>query len=364
MSTVVTLDARTRTLLAAAASVIVVAGLKAAASVLDPILMSAVVVACAVPLENKLRVRGWGPRLAMAATVIAVLAGLLVFGGIIGYAAKAMVTLAPQYQDRLTSLLASGAAVLDRYGIDASRSQLMTMVSPSRVIAISAELMGGLGSALSVTILIVMLSIFLLIESDAFMHRPGQRAGAKALSLAWQRKLNAMANDIQQYVWITLVTGLMYAAAVWVILLLIGVDLAFLWAMVALVLSFVPGVGFILSMVPPAALALLEFGPVRAGILVGLLVVLNSVMDNVVKPRFLQEGFDMGPFVMFAAILFWTYVLGPTGAILAVPLTTAVQRLVLDHGDGDTPRDGAFASSATPLPTGGDAPPEPSPASA
>ena len=57
---------------------IVVAGLKAAASVLDPILMSAVVVACAVPLQNKLRTKWWGPRLAMAATVIAVLVGLLV----------------------------------------------------------------------------------------------------------------------------------------------------------------------------------------------------------------------------------------------------------------------------------------------
>jgi len=41
----------------------------------------------------------------------------------------------------------------------------------------------------------------------------------------------------------------------------------------------------------------------------------------------MQEGFDLGPFVLFAAILFWTYVLGPTGALLAVPLTTAVRRL-------------------------------------
>jgi AI-2 transport protein TqsA len=59
-------------------------------------------------------------------------------------------------------------------------------------------------------------------------------------------------------------------------------------------------------------------------------VVLNSVVDNVIKPRFMQEGFDLGPFVLFAAILFWAYVLGPTGALLAVPLTTAVRRLLLD----------------------------------
>lgn len=336
---------RYRALLAAAAGVIVVAGLKAAASVLDPILMSAVVVACAVPLQNKLRRRGWGPRVAMTATVLAVLAGLLLFGGIIGYAAKAMVAIVPQYQDRLTSLMSSGALVLDRFGIDASRSQLMALISPSRVISLSANLMATLGGALSVTILIVMLSIFLLIESNAVMHRPGSRAGEKALSLFWQRRLNAMAEDIQQYVWITLVTGLMYAGVVWVILLLLGVDLALLWAMVALVLSFVPGIGFILSMIPPVALAMLEFGPVRAIVLVVLLVVLNSVVDNVIKPRYMQDGFDLGPFVLFAAILFWTYVLGPTGALLAVPLTTAVRRL-LPESEGDASTDAVTPSEA------------------
>ena len=61
----------------------------------------------------------------------------------------------------------------------------------------------------------------------------------------------------------------------------------------------------------------LEFGAVRALIIAGALTVFNSVVDNVIKPRFMKQGFDMGPFVMFTAILFWSYVLGPTGALLA-----------------------------------------------
>ena len=125
----------------------------------------------------------------------------------------------------------------------------------------------------------------------------------------------------------TLVTGAMFAVAVWLVMVLLGVDLPVLWAVLALVLSFVPGIGFVLAMIPPAMLALLEFGPTRALILVATFVVINNVVDNVIKPRFLKEGFDLSPFVMFAAILFWAYVLGPTGALLAVPLTTAVRRL-------------------------------------
>lgn len=339
-------ELRFRALIGAAAVVIVVAGLRAAAPVLNPLLMSAVVVACAWPLQHSLRRRGLGPRLAMTTTVVVVLLGLVAFGAVIGYAAKALVATVPQYQERLTALLTESTTWIERFGVDVSRSRLLELVSPSRVISLSAELLGHVGGAFSVTVLIVMLSIFLLIESNAVASRARARDGTTKLSPEWQRRLDAVADDIQQYVWITLITGLMYAGVVWVILMAMGVDLAFLWAVVALVLSFVPGIGFILSMIPPVALALLEFGPVRAILLVVLLVVLNSVVDNVIKPRFMQEGFDLGPFVLFAAILFWAYVLGPTGALLAVPLTTAARRL-LPGAESERPGSGTESGGPT-----------------
>jgi predicted PurR-regulated permease PerM len=108
----------------------------------------------------------------------------------------------------------------------------------------------------------------------------------------------------------------------------LGTDLPVLWSVVALVLSFVPGVGFVLSMIPPVALTLLEFGIPRSLVLIAVFVVWNNVVDNVIKPRYMKDGFDMGPFVMFASLLVWAFLLGPTGALLAVPLTAAARRLV------------------------------------
>jgi len=331
------LDRRTQLLLSAAAIVVIVNGMREAAGVLDPLLMAAVVVACAVPLQDRLRQRGVPKGLALTLTALTVVGGTLAFGGIIGYAARALVQTVPQYQDRLSDLLRNGTAWLDARGIDASSSQLASLISPARLISLSTNLLSRVASAFSLTLLIVMLAIFLLIESNSFMHRVGERAGAKAFSLGTQRTLNAIARDVQQYVWITLITGVMYAIGVWMLLAALGVDLPVLWAIVALVLSFVPGIGFVLSMIPPLALALLEFGVIRALVIAVVLTVLNNVVDNVIKPRFLKEGFDLGPFVLFAAILFWSYVLGPTGALLAVPLTTAVRRLVSDTEAGAGP---------------------------
>jgi AI-2 transport protein TqsA len=323
----VTSEERFRFLVSAAALVIIVGGLRAAAGVLDPLLMAGVVVACAAPLQEQLRRRGLPRGWAMAVTAIAVVLALLAFVVLIGYAGKALVDTVPRYQDRLTTLVTSGAAWLDARGIDASTSKLLELVNPGKVIGIASGLAQGLGGAMSEALLIVMLSIFLLIESSAFWRRRGRKGAGAAVSGTWQHRFEAMAGDVQQYVWITMVTGVIYAVAVWIVMLLVGTDLPVLWAIVALVLSFVPGIGFALSMIPPAALTLLEFGASRTVVLIVLFVVLNNVVDNVIKPRFMKEGFDLGPFVMFASVLFWAYVLGPTGGLLAIPLTTAVRRL-------------------------------------
>jgi AI-2 transport protein TqsA len=332
MLATITNETRLRALLGAAALVVIVGGLRAAASVLDPLLMAGVVVACAAPLQEQLRRRGLSRGWAMAATAIAVILGLLAFVGLIGYAAKALVDTVPRYQDRLTALVNSSVVWLDAHGIDASTSRLTALINPARLIALAGDVAQGLGGALSETLLIVMLSIFLLIESSAFWRRKGRRS-ATAPRGPWQERFEAIATDVQQYVWITAFTGAMYAVAVWLVMLVIGTDLPVLWAIIALLLSFVPGIGFVLSMVPPAALTVLEFGVGRAAILIVIFVVLNSLVDNVIKPRYMKEGFDMGPFVMFASLLFWAYVLGPTGGLLAIPLTTAVKRLFSNADD-------------------------------
>jgi predicted PurR-regulated permease PerM len=328
MSHSVASDARLRFLLGAAAVVVIAGGLRSAAGVIDPLLMAGVVVACAAPLQEQLRRRGLTKGWAMAITSVSVVVALLAFVALVGYAAKALVDTVPRYQERLTVLINSGTTYLDGYGIEMSKSRVLAMINPSKLIALATELAQGLGGALSEALLIVMLSIFLLIESNAFWRRRSTLRRSDEIPSVWHQRFDAIANDVQQYVNITLLTGVLYAVGVWLVMIALGTDLPVLWAVVALVLSFVPGIGFVLSMIPPVALTLLEFGVPRALVLMAIFVVWNNVVDNVIKPRFMKDGFDMGPFVMFVSLLVWAFLLGPTGALLAVPLTAATRRLV------------------------------------
>jgi predicted PurR-regulated permease PerM len=92
-------------------------------------------------------------------------------------------------------------------------------------------------------------------------------------------------------------------------------------------LSFLPNIGFLIALAPPAALALLQFGLVRAAMVVAGFVVINFVVDNVVKPRFVGESLDLAPVVVVLSLIFWTWMLGLSGALLAVPLSLAVKFL-------------------------------------
>jgi predicted PurR-regulated permease PerM len=98
-------------------------------------------------------------------------------------------------------------------------------------------------------------------------------------------------------------------------------------------LSFIPGVGFLLAVIPPVLLALLEHDGLRALLVfVGCLLV-DNIVDKAIKPRYMQEGLDLSILVIILSILFWSWVLGPTGAILSVPLTMMVKKLVLESSE-------------------------------
>jgi predicted PurR-regulated permease PerM len=145
-----------------------------------------------------------------------------------------------------------------------------------------------------------------------------------------------VARDVRQYLVITALTGLGFAIVVYVLMLAVGTDLALVWAVLAFIMNYVPNVGIILSVIPPVILTLLELGWQRALVVLAGFLVLNFVVDNLFKPRFMQSGLDVPPLVGLLSLVVWAYLLGPIGAILALPLTIAVRR-VLQDADLDVP---------------------------
>jgi AI-2 transport protein TqsA len=113
-----------------------------------------------------------------------------------------------------------------------------------------------------------------------------------------------------------------------------GIDFALLWGMAFFVLSFVPNLGFILSVIPPFFVGLLEFGFWRSVIAILVVVVANTVVDNVISPKIMGRSVGLSTLTVFLSVFIWGWILGTTGALMSVPLTLMVKLLFFDSFEG------------------------------
>jgi predicted PurR-regulated permease PerM len=207
--------------------------------------------------------------------------------------------------------------------MDVSQISAFQPLDPNRALAAARVFLGGLASALGTSILIILIAAVVLYEITHV--RVLRQRGEQPATLA--ARFDEVTGESRQYIALTGLAGLIQAVANLAILLVAGVDAPITWAVLFFFLNFIPGVGFLIALVPPALLALLEHGWQSALIVVVGWWIVNLIGDNVIKPRFFVKGLDISFTTIVFAVVFWSFVLGPAGAILAVPIALSLKRV-------------------------------------
>jgi predicted PurR-regulated permease PerM len=188
---------------------------------------------------------------------------------------------------------------------------------------------GTLLADLGHTFFILLITTFLLVEfASLFSGTATGHADGERTSVVRFRELGA---DIQKYVGISAVMGLIGAACYFVLLKVMGLPYVATWVVLFFVLSFVPTIGGPLAVAPVLLLMLLTQGIQRTIIFTVIFILFNSFLGDIIKPRIMQKGFEIGIVAIFFALVFWNYVLGPVGIVLAVPLTITIRRLLQEY---------------------------------
>jgi hypothetical protein len=144
------------------------------------------------------------------------------------------------------------------------------------------------------------------------------------------RALGRFAWGTRRYLVVTTVFGLGLAVLDTVAVAALGIPLAVLWGLLAFVTNYIPYVGFWLGVLPPALLALLVGGWRLAAVVLVIYLVLNFATTSLVQPHFVGDAVGLSVTVTFVALVFWAWILGPIGAVLAVPLTLLAKALLVD----------------------------------
>lgn len=290
--------------------------------------LALIIVITVAPVLHWLRRKGVPDWLAFVTTVagtIIVIAALVL---LIGVSINQLVKDLPTYESQMKELRDNVGGFAAGLGLGAVDPRgLVDLINMSSLLDTAVVVVRGLAGALSDVILAATILIFLLVESFGFSRKLALLAQSDSVS--WDR-VSRFGTGIRRYVAMTAAVGGITGLGNAILLLAMGVDFAVLWGLLAFLLSYIPFVGFWLALIPPFMLALLEFGPLQAVIVFAGFVVINGLAENVVKPRFMGEGLNLSPTVVFLSLIFWTIILGAMGTVLSLPLTIALKQLLLE----------------------------------
>ena len=300
-----------------AASVVVIVGMRLAAEVVTPFVIGGFVALLVLPLHDALVRRGWSRLLAVSAATGAYLVVLLVVAVIALVSFGELRAIAPTYQAAIDGVRADAEQTLGET-IGAAVSAALETIRTEDMLPAGGVLV-DLAIGLGISALVV---VYALADAPGLASR-AERTAPSGFRGGWTR----FVHDVQLYFGARTVLGLAFALAVGVVLILVGVDLVLLWVLVAFFFSFIPNVGFLFSVLGPTLMALIGLGLGPALLVVVGYSVANVIIDYVVQPRFMSHELDLSPLVVFVCLFVWAAILGPAGAILALPLTVGVKIL-------------------------------------
>ncbi len=303
--------------------VALVAGMRATASILNPIFIAVLfAVVFDIPRSWMVR-RGMSGGLALTVTVLGTLLVSLLLLFIMGTTALNLSASLPTLEQQLQTQLDALGAMLAQAGIQVDQLKTMAQSDQTNPLGVIRYVLGGVAGLLSSSVLILVYAIFLLVEVSGF---PGKLNEAFNPSEPAYRYLNTITTNLRSFLvaqtQVCLITGVGVIIALW----LLGVDFALLWGFVAFLMNFIPYIGSILAAIPAVIVAFIQFGPTITVLLVIVAyLVVNIVVNYAIYPRLMSQGVDLSMFIVLASMIFWGWVLGPIGLILAVPLTAVIK---------------------------------------
>ncbi|MCF7547809.1 AI-2E family transporter [Pseudonocardia sp. WMMC193] len=351
-------------LLAAASVVIVVAGIAGVSWLVGPLFLALVIVITVHPVHGRLVRLGLPGWAASGVVLLCVYGVLLVLAGTIVVSAARLATVLPGYAAEANGLLSGVLGRLAEFGVGPEQLRaLAASLDTSRLVGLVSGLLLGLTGLLGNLVFLLSLLLFLSFEAAGVDRRRALLAEDHAEAAA---ALALFASGTRRYMAVNTVFGLLVGAVDAVALALLGVPLAVLWGLLAFITNYIPYVGFWVGLVPPMVLALLVGGWPLTVTVVAIYLVVNFVLTSLIQPRFIGDAVGLSVTVVLVGLVFWGWLLGPIGAVLATPLTLLAKVLLVDVDPrahwanaliGSSPRPRTPASAAVEDPVASPSPP-------
>ncbi|MDO7084434.1 AI-2E family transporter [Pseudocolwellia sp. AS88] len=318
-----------KALLVTASLFVVLAGLKIAANIVVPFLLSIFIAIICNPLIVKAAKYKIPKPIAIVAIIATILMLVLLLGGLVGQSAQELSELLPQYKAQLKEQFVWLTSRLAEFNIHISSDVLIEYLDPSAAMGFAASLLSGLGGVMANLLLIIITVIFMLFEAPSLprkIHHALDDPDMKMNQI--DRFLSSVNNYLAIKTLVSIATGVCVSLMLW----LFGLEFYLLWGVLAFLLNYIPNIGSMIAAVPAVSLAALQLGLGPAGAIGLGYVTINMIMGNVIEPKYLGKGLGLSTLVVFLSLIFWGWLFGTVGMLLSVPLTMII-KIALENSE-------------------------------
>ncbi|MCG6202675.1 AI-2E family transporter [Psychromonas antarctica] len=300
------------------AIVICLAGIKIAAPIVVPFLLSLFVAIICNPAINFAVAKRVPRALAITLVMLIIFSSFVILGGIIGAAVNDFRQALPTYEAQLADEIDWLISWMGLHNIVISMGEVRGYFDPAKVMTLVTTTLTGFSSVLGNAFLLLLTVVFMLTEGQGFTKK---LHAAFDDSVATKKSLDHFLHMVNRYMAIKTVMSLATGLIIGLVLWLLGVDFFVLWALLAFLLNYIPNIGSIIAAVPAVILTFLQFGMGHAAIVIGLFGGVNMVMGSVIEPKLMGRSLGLSTLVVFLSLIFWGWLLGVVGMLLSVPLT-------------------------------------------
>lgn len=311
-----------RILIILASFVIIVAGMKAAESLVVPFLLAAFITIVTSPPFLWMQKKNVPKGLALLLIILIFLSMVFLIGVLIGTSIDDFSSNLPFYEVRLKSQSESLLAWLIDKNLVKPDFELFKTINPSSALQIVGDTLNQISGIFADGFLILFTVIFMLLEITSLPKK------FKKVFLKPDESMNRVSTvyqKINKYIGIKTLLGLGTGILAYFFLLIVGVDYPLLWAVLAFVLYFIPTIGSMVALIPPVLLTVIQLGFGQAIMVLFGFIIINTIIGNILEPRFMGRGLELSTLVVFLSLIFWGWILGPVGMLLSVPLTITIK---------------------------------------
>ncbi|MFL6043693.1 MAG: AI-2E family transporter [Propionibacteriaceae bacterium] len=315
-------------LVAGASTIVLIVGLQYFAGIIGPLFLALVLTIAVQPLREAVIRRGVPRWVGSVVAMICLFAGLLALSFAIVAAGAQLVNLLGDFGPQFGNLRDQLADTMRLAGMDASRAKdVLSSFDFGKLSGFIATLLAGAAGLASNVVLILGLLLFMTLDaagySGVLRRMPTDR---QPLADA----LGKFAKATRRYLVVSTVFGAIVALLDVGVLYLLNVPAPWLWGLLAFITNYIPNIGFVIGLIPPALLALLSGGWESMLLVIALYVVINAVIQSGLQPKIVGGSVGLSGTLSFLSLIFWAFVLGAWGALLAIPLTLFARALLVD----------------------------------